>query len=182
MSLTSCLKAIEITPDAQLKYSIAQIGNKLQALDESNILFYNKFINESIGWRSREDLIFIAIETINGDRYGDFVSSGKVFLAYFWAEWEERSLSLAPVLAEVAAAFDGEALFGGVNVDDDGFLAMELNIYTLPLVLLYENGAEVDRVAGVQPPEVYHALVEERVRPVPVNPYDLINSMGYGLH
>jgi thioredoxin-like negative regulator of GroEL len=81
----------------------------------------------------------------------------------------------------LAQRYDGQALIAGINADMEGFLAFDLDVYSIPTVIIYQDGTEVDRLAGSQPLELYAQLLDVRLHPDELNPYDLIQSMGYTL-
>ena len=121
----------------------------------------------------------MALIQMNSEQFEAAVSSGQLVLVYFWTDWHDTCAEITPIMEELAERYEGQALIVGINADNDGFLALELGAYTIPLVIVYENGAEVDRVAGVQPIELYEQFLDVCLHPEDINPYELINSMGY---
>jgi hypothetical protein len=54
-----------------------------------------------------------------------------------------------------------------------------MNAYPLPMTILFQGGVEVDRIAGAQELELYDYALKLCVDPPEINPYELINTMGY---
>ena len=68
----------------------------------------------------------------------------------FWAAWCEPRKMLTPVLEAVATKHEGAVLVAKVNSDDEPELAAQLGVRSLPTVMLFVEGAIVDRFVGVQ--------------------------------
>lgn len=107
----------------------------------------------------------MAVIPMNDVQFEETVASGQVFLAAFWTDWSEDCATLPPVLEELANAYQGRAVIGTVNADQEGFLAMELGIVTLPTVIIYKDGIEMDRVAGCQSASLYGRMLNVRLLP-----------------
>ncbi|MBI9009765.1 MAG: thioredoxin [Tenericutes bacterium] len=67
----------------------------------------------------------------------------------FWAQWCRPCLMLAPVLEEIASDLDGKVKVAKVNVDEEGYLAQQYRISSIPTVLLFENGELKQQVIGL---------------------------------
>jgi thioredoxin 1 len=67
----------------------------------------------------------------------------------FWAQWCRPCLMLAPVLEEVAKELEGKVKVAKVNVDEEGYLANQYRISSIPTVLLFENGQLKNQVIGL---------------------------------
>ncbi|PLX55631.1 MAG: thioredoxin [Chromatiales bacterium] len=68
----------------------------------------------------------------------------------FWAAWCEPCKMLTPVLEAVATKHEGAVLVAKVNSDEEPELAAQLGVRSLPTVMLFVEGAIVDRFVGVQ--------------------------------
>ena len=66
-----------------------------------------------------------------------------------WAEWCGPCRMIAPVLDSLAAAAGGRYLVAKLNIDENPRVAQELGIRSIPTLLIFKNGALVDRMLGV---------------------------------
>ena len=72
-------------------------------------------------------------------------------LVDFWATWCGPCRMLAPTIEEIAGEMAGEVTVGKLNIDDYTDFAIGKGIVSIPTLILYKNGEEVQRVVGVQP-------------------------------
>ena len=82
------------------------------------------------------------------------LNSDKPVLVDFWATWCGPCQALAPTIEELAKDFDGQALVGKVDVDNNQVSAGEYGIRSIPTVLIFKNGEVVDKLVGLNPKEV----------------------------
>ena len=66
----------------------------------------------------------------------------------FWAPWCGPCKSMAPVFEATAAAFKAQVRFAKVNTEVEQSIAGEKAIRSIPTIILYKNGQEVDRISG----------------------------------
>ena len=90
----------------------------------------------------------MAIE-INDTNYKSLLESGKPVVIDFWAPWCGPCRSIAPIIEELAANYEGRAIIGKYNVDDGDELSVEYGIRNIPTLLLFDkDGNMVDKHVG----------------------------------
>ena len=67
----------------------------------------------------------------------------------FWAPWCQPCQMLSPVIEELADELDGEVKVCKLNCDEAGEIAMEMGVMSIPCMILFVNGEEVDRIVGL---------------------------------
>lgn len=84
----------------------------------------------------------------------EVLDSKKVALVDFWAEWCGPCRMIGPIVEEIAQEYADKALVAKCNVDDDGAVANQFGIRSIPTILFFKNGEVVDRVVGAVPKAV----------------------------
>ena len=90
-------------------------------------------------------------ETINDDKK-------KAVVVDFYAEWCMPCLMIAPVIEELAGKFK-QIKFVRINVDENKELASRFDISSIPCLIIFKKGEEVERIKGALPEEV----LEEKI-------------------
>ena len=74
----------------------------------------------------------------------------KVVLVDFWAEWCMPCRMMAPVLNDVTDSLSGNMKVGKVNIELYKELAQQFNVMSIPTMILFKNGKEINRFVGVK--------------------------------
>lgn len=69
----------------------------------------------------------------------------------FWAEWCGPCKMLAPILEDLAAQYAGKIKFGKINIDEEGVLALNHKVMSIPTLILFKNGETAGKLVGVRP-------------------------------
>ena len=75
-------------------------------------------------------------------------------LVDFWAPWCGPCRMVAPVVEDLARAYDGRVVIAKVNTDESVQVASQLGIMGIPTLIVFKDGQEVDRVVGYAPQKV----------------------------
>ncbi len=69
----------------------------------------------------------------------------------FWAVWCGPCRLIAPVVEELAGAYDGRVKFVKLDVDENPDLAVRYNVMSIPTLGVFRGGKMVDRIIGYMP-------------------------------
>ena len=93
----------------------------------------------------------------------EVLNSDKPVLVDFWAPWCGPCRSLSPIVDEVADELAGKLAVAKCNVDDNQDLAMKYGVMSIPTLIVFKNGEEVDRSVGALPKARLQALLEKHL-------------------
>jgi thioredoxin 1 len=71
-----------------------------------------------------------------------------VVLVDFWAAWCGPCKMMAPVLNDLAEDVEGKVTIGKVNVEEQKMTAAKFKIRSIPTIILFNNGKEINRFTG----------------------------------
>lgn len=96
----------------------------------------------------------MALEITDNSFKQEVIDSDKPVLVDFWAVWCGPCRMLGPIIEEIAHDFEGKAVVGKVDVDNNQQVSVDYGIRNIPTVLIFKNGEVVDKIVGVAPKEV----------------------------
>lgn len=99
----------------------------------------------------------MSVITLSADAFQKEVLDHKgVVLVDFYAEWCGPCKMVAPILDELAAART-DVKFVKVNVDENGDLAGQYSVFSIPAFLIFKDGVVKGQFVGAQSKEGFEA-------------------------
>ena len=86
---------------------------------------------------------------ITDNNFKEILAEGKPVVIDFWAPWCGPCKMVGPIIEELAGEYEGKALIGKCDVDENGDVAAEYGIRNIPTVLFFKNGELVDKQVGL---------------------------------
>ncbi|MFZ5753545.1 MAG: thioredoxin [Bacillota bacterium] len=91
------------------------------------------------------------IQLTDSNFKNEVLDSTQPVLVDFWAAWCGPCKMIAPIIDEVAADYQGKVKIGKLNVDENSKTASEYGIMSIPTMVIFKNGKEVNRLVGFMP-------------------------------
>ena len=89
--------------------------------------------------------------------------TGATLLVDAWAPWCGPCRLIAPVIDELATELAGRVRVVKLNVDDNPRTAARFNLRSIPTLLVFRDGREIDRLVGVQPKQEIARRLEHAI-------------------
>lgn len=102
----------------------------------------------------------MALEFTDSNFQDEVLDAEQPVLVDFWAEWCGPCKMLGPVIDELATEYEGKAKIGKVDIDNNRDAAVKFNIQSIPSIIIFKNGEEVNRFVGINPKEELAGAIE----------------------
>lgn len=84
-------------------------------------------------------------------------------LVDFWAEWCGPCRMIAPVLEEVAAGYKDKVHVAKLNVDENKTIPSGFSVVSIPTLIIFKDGKEVERVIGFKSKKELQAILDKYI-------------------
>ena len=101
----------------------------------------------------------MSVLKLNKNNFDEVKNSEKKVLIDFYADWCGPCRMVSPIVDQIAEEND-EYLVAKVNVDEEGELASEFGVSSIPMLVVMQNGAIVAQSVGARPKEQILAMLK----------------------
>ena len=91
----------------------------------------------------------------------ELIAGDQLVVMDFWAPWCGPCQRMAPIIEAVAEKYEGKAIVGKYNVDDNEDLAAEFNVRNIPVIMFLKNGELKYKFVGLTSQADIEAKIEE---------------------
>lgn len=102
----------------------------------------------------------MATQTITQDNIETTVNDNDIVIFDFWADWCGPCKRFAPVFEEASDRHD-DVVFGKIDTQDQQALAMQLNIQSIPTLMVFREKVLIFRQPGALGPDQFESLIQE---------------------
>jgi thioredoxin 1 len=93
----------------------------------------------------------------------DVMKSTIPVLVDFWAEWCGPCRMVGPVVEQIAQSHSDKIKVVKLNVDESQDIAMKYGIQSIPSLMVFNKGKEVNRTVGAAPKETYLRFINDSI-------------------
>ncbi len=90
----------------------------------------------------------------------EVLGNDKVTVVDLWAEWCGPCKAMNPIIEELATEFDGRAVVGKLNVDDNPEVPTQYNVRGIPTFLIFKGGELKEKLVGMQTKQTLVGKIE----------------------
>lgn len=93
----------------------------------------------------------------------EVLTSEQPVLVDFWAAWCAPCRMVAPIVEELSNEYAGKVTVGKLNVDEDGAVASQYGIMSIPTIGLFKGGKMVDKIIGFRSKNDFIKMLNKHV-------------------
>ena len=136
-----------------------KIENKVENKVENVISdIMENVIENNVSYNTNNEIVYANEETFDEEIHEE----NRIVIVDFYADWCSPCKMLSPILESIVEERNDIKIVK-VNVDENSRLANEYRAYSIPLLVIFEDGKEVNRVAGLRAKEFILDLVDKEV-------------------
>lgn len=96
---------------------------------------------------------------VTNEEFNEIIRSNNHVVVNFFAEWHMSCLMLTPIIEDLAEQLKN-VRFIKINIEDNKELKEKHNIFSMPCVIIFKKGNEIERISGSHAADI----IEEKIR------------------
>jgi thioredoxin 1 len=97
---------------------------------------------------------------LTDSNFSGAVSANELLVVDFWAPWCGPCRMVGPIIEAISAEYSGKAAFGKMNVDENQVVPSSFGIMSIPIIIIFNRGKEVERLVGAYPKAHIEAMIK----------------------
>ena len=94
------------------------------------------------------------VTSINDTEFQTYVLESETpVVVDFWAPWCGPCRMVSPIVEELSAEYGGKVRFAKMNIDDNDSVSSQFGIFSIPTLIVFNGGREINRHVGFAPKE-----------------------------
>ncbi|MEJ2044502.1 MAG: thioredoxin TrxC [Reinekea sp.] len=124
----------------------------------------DRAIEQAICGHCKQQLISYRPVTVTEKNFDAIVMKSDLPVVLdFWASWCGPCVQFSPVFEQAASGWEPRARFVKVDADATPALSQRLGIRSIPTIILFHKGKEVERRSGAMPPQMFDQWLEQKI-------------------
>jgi len=97
---------------------------------------------------------------LTDNNFSTNITNNELVVVDFWATWCGPCRIVGPVIEGLAAQYSGKVTFGKMNVDENQTVPSSFGIMSIPTIIIFNHGKEVERSVGAYPKAHIEAMIK----------------------
>jgi len=102
----------------------------------------------------------MVIEISDKNFENEVIKSNIPVIIDFWAVWCGPCRMLAPITEKLAKEYAGKVKFCKLNVDENPEMSSKYQVMSIPLLLFFKDGKQMDSIVGAVPESVIQPKIK----------------------
>ena len=102
------------------------------------------------------------IQSVTKDNFDNEILKAQIpVVVDFYADWCGPCKMMSPLMEKLSSEYEGKVKFCKVNVDDEEELAIQNEVQSIPLFVLYKDGQVIDKAVGARAEDEMRELISK---------------------